>query len=379
MQNTAVATYAGNEVLIPGPVLGKMGSDFWFYVPDSGRLMIELDSALSLAGGVYGVRVMQSKDGIPDNAISFSLDGTVTTTTLSCNFEFGEGGWYRLEGVYCVTGPTTPLNTTVTSVRFGWNTGGTLAVPTARNAVATGYFPIAGLGAAEYNVAPSVYQHCRVLSSSLLVQNTTAVLNKAGTILAASMRLAGREPWSNLGNNEFFMNDIQPYLKYQDLCEKGLYCFTSYNMTSGEMIDVQPTPLGTLVGSTSWIPAFDLTAHDWYYFVDFSTPNHTQNFAVVYDYHLESTCDSMLFRTGVATMTISEMQQLATATCTICPFVENPIHWAAIGAAVHKLAGRVWNRVRPYANPLAHRAVDYLIPPMKQLAIRDKPANPYRR
>jgi hypothetical protein len=53
-----------------------MGSDFWFYVPDSGRLMIELDSALSLAGGVYGVRVMQSKDGIPDNAISFSLDGT---------------------------------------------------------------------------------------------------------------------------------------------------------------------------------------------------------------------------------------------------------------------------------------------------------------
>ncbi len=122
---------------------------------------------------------------------------------------------------------------------------------------------------------------------------------------------------------------------------------------------------------------FNLDPLNTCYYISFTPAAQAQTLQLTYVCHHETVNDSMLYPTGVCQMPMEAYRQAMLAALEIVPFVENPIHWAALAAAAKKLAGYAWQKVRPQLNPWGHKAVDWIIPKYEDLSIRDGPTNPY--
>jgi hypothetical protein len=91
----------------------------------------------------------------------------------------------------------------------GITTGGVLDVPT--SSTVNGFYPLAGIGAAELSVSPQIYESCRINAASCLFQNTTSSLNKDGTVKAYVVQTVNNAPWDTITNQLVAANDAPSY------------------------------------------------------------------------------------------------------------------------------------------------------------------------
>ncbi len=388
------ATSSGNIGTPSKPTWAKSGvqlgstsdsAHLWWYVPGNMSPLVQVVAAAGdVTNGAWELTVQHSPDGTSENSYTYEVTAAkgaaVTLIDAVLNVNYSPGGWYRLLSINCVTAPTTVTATTITSINVGWTSGGTLATPTA--ASFDGYLPVDNIGRPEFAVAPTLYEQCRINAGSFLFQNVTAALNKEGSVRAGVFTVKGKKPWSNNNTQIDYWGDVQPRLRYTGMLEKGLYTYLQPQMSknSGEGFADSSTSTSAYAGSDPATHMMQLDKIDYYYWINFK-PTATQTIQVTYVCHHETPNDSMLYTTGQCRLPYEAYRQAIISTQSILPFTENPIHIASLLAAAAQLArgaaANAWNSAKPRFNPLAHQAVDWLIPKYKNLAIDNKPRSPY--
>lgn len=354
-------------------VLGQAPNSgiIWFYNPGA---FISLNASISssLAGGLYTATFLYSPDGTVSNAREVTIDTTGTpgttiyflgdTNTSPC-------GWYTLKSINCQADVTTPNGIFLNALDVGWTTGGTLLVPTSSSV--NGLYPIAGVGAAELTVAPDIYEGARMNAASVLIQTVTKNVDKEGALTAGMIKVpSGGVPtypsaFGNYTNLLDALNDSAPAKRWEGLLENGFYTFMLPEMATNVMQDSQ---MKVDVNR----PIFRLSTHNFAYVLTFTSITSTQTFRITYDVHHECINDSMLFPLGTTNFTLEEEHMAINYLLRTKPFTHNPTHVAAMLQAARSIGAAAWRRVRPYANPLAHKAVDYLIPKYQNLALTER-------
>lgn len=379
---TAASATWGSPSMPAGVVAGVVpaqtgdNTNLWWFVPSGTVPAVQfVGTAANLTGGTWAATLQRTVDGTVENSKKFTVEVGVGSAATLLDFVGGtetQGGWYRLCSLMCVVKPTTVNDAVVTTINVGWLSGGTLSVPTATTL--NSYYPVASLGAPEIGVAAPIYDKCRLNAGSFLFQNVTAVLNKEGSIRAGALKMAGRTVFFSPASVEAYWNDSIPSKRYTGRLENGLYTFMQPEMSllSGTAF------ADSTSGQNKNNAIFNLEPLNTFYYISFVPASEAQTLQITYVCHHETVNDSMLYPTGVCQMPTENYRQAMLAALEVVPFVENPIHWAALGAAAKRLAGYAWQKMRPNLNPWGHKAVDWIIPKYEDLSIRDVPSNPYR-
>lgn len=360
------------------PIVGssKDSTTQWVYVPNgmmpTVRVMV---ASATTAGSAYNIVMEYSSDGTEENAVARTYETTVTATSIEllAATDVSFGGWYRPVSLTCRVAPTTTTGATLSTTYMGWLSGGTVATPTA--ATMTAWLPVSNIGSPEVTQAPAIYSRCRLNAGSFLFQNVTAVLNKEGSVRAGVLKLRNRVVWVEPDAAADYWGDLQPKLRYTERLEKGLYTYLQPQMStlSGNGFGDYYYGTGSAAGQVMGLGYLSTV-----YYIEFRPAAQSQTLQITYVSHHECENDSMLFPVGQCQMPLEQYRQAMIAVQDLKPFVENPIHFAALMGAAKKMANVAWQRMRPYANPFAHRAVDWLIPRYQDLSIKSGPTDPYR-
>jgi hypothetical protein len=335
----------------------------WVNVPVGTSFGLKLTSNVSMVGGGWSLTVKVSTDGTLNNARTYSFDGAANGSSVLfiSSTNTGGYGWYSVESVQCTTSITTPGVAYLTNMYVGITTGGVLDVPT--SSTVNGFYPLAGIGAAELSVSPQIYESCRINAASCLFQNTTSSLNKDGTVKAYVVQTVNNAPWDTITNQLVAANDAAVILRYNDYLEKGMYTFFQPQMSRTDFVD------STGRTSIGYSPAFSLGTDNYYYFALMSPTSAAQQVTLTYVVHHEARNTSMLYPIGTSRAQYEDIRQASISCMDIVPFVENPLHLGALAIAAKNLAASAWRRARPHINPLAHKAVDYFIPRYRSTAV----------
>ncbi len=352
--------------------------DLWWFVPNPALTVVQFvtPTGAVLTGGAWQLTLEVTGDPTTSNARAVVYDVAVSASNaniveMKTDMITSDPGWWRVVSLQCTTAPTTAFtDCVIDSVTVGWLSAGTPGTPTA--VTMDGFYPATVIGGPEYGVAPSVYEMCRLNAGSFLFQNVTAAVNKEGSVRAGVINAVGNDSFANIITMDSYLTDVTPSMVYEGLLEKGLYTFMQPSMSS--------TAFGDSIASTTGGngPAqFRLDCHQQFYYITMSPTAATQTLQITYVCHHEAINTSMLYQTGMSNLPYENYRQVMIGTAQMLPFVENPIHWAAMALAAKRVAKRAWEYVRPHLNPLGHKAVDYLIPRYRELAIKDKQASPY--
>lgn len=337
-------------------VPGSFENSLWLYVPEGFFVSVTISLVSgTTAGGAFSASFSITKSGAMSDAYQTKVvAGSVgSSVNFTGDSNTGGGGWYRLDSIECSTSATTPAAAPISFIRFGYTTGGTLSTPTALGTPATAYIPVPSVGAPEASVSPTIYEEARCNASSLLLQNTTQLLNLEGTIDAGSIDIRGRSPWTTRSTNLGYFNDLLQSYRRALYAKDGLYTFTTLGMSDMIYRDYRQGGFNV----------FQLDCTVRYYFITVIPSASAQTFHLVYDVHHETVNDSMLFPSSVATQPLEAVHRARVAMTSLNPFMENPTHVAALLTAARRLLGTAWRYAAPHLNPLAHRAVDYMLPP----------------
>lgn len=198
------------------------------------------------------------------------------------------------------------------------------------------------------------YEHSRANAAAALFTNVGAVMFQEGTILA------GRLKHEKVDFSSFAASDIDsvaPALRYFGPACKGLYTFTLPNDNSLDMRDYVSTQPITVVGGTysGAAPLFDqdVGIYNAIVFADLASGTGSTQYAVSQYTHLEFDTVSSLFRLGASTNTLEDLHRAELALLKFGVFHENPLHWAAIAAAVKKAVTAAAPIVMPYVRAAA--------------------------
>lgn len=364
-------SFAGaNSLLLPGDIPLGITPDndrVWVYVPAGMTPMLTLTCAsASMSGGTWKATCMRSVDGQVADAVRLvatSFGGA--TANISFALPTGGCGWYRWETVTNIAAPTTPNNLVVTGIQVGWTTSNSLTSPVqASTAGMSLVYPWPGATAPEFAKAPTLYERCRVSASSLLLSNTKATAYAEGTIRAYQLRATGRDVFNSLtllARSEASVG-VASRLMWSGKAAKGLYTFTTPQMTSGDLLDVaNPSGMEGPVPT----PFFSLNTHEWFYTVVIDTSTgatSAQEFQLTYDMHLESVTDSQLWPVATSRLSLDQARTLQAALMEVKPFTENPVHIASLMKAAIGIMISLARAGAPFLNPLAHHAIDYILP-----------------
>jgi hypothetical protein len=261
----------------------------WVNVPVGTSFGLKLTSNVSMVGGGWSLTVKVSTDGTLNNARTYSFDGAANGSSVLfiSSTNTGGYGWYSVESVQCTTSITTPGVAYLTNMYVGITTGGVLDVPT--SSTVNGFYPLAGIGAAELSVSPQIYESCRINAASCLFQNTTSSLNKDGTVKAYVVQTVNNAPWDTITNQLVAANDAAVILRYNDYLEKGMYTFFQPQMSRTDFVD------STGRTSIGYSPAFSLGTDNYYYFALMSPTSAAQQVTLTYVVHHEARNTSMLY------------------------------------------------------------------------------------
>ncbi len=361
-------------------------ASLWWYVPGNMSPVIQVvATAGNTAGGAWTFNLQYTPDGSNENSYPIDVTGSAGSSALLidavCNANYCPAGWYRLINFTCTTAPTTPTATIIDKINVGWISGGTLASPTA--STIDGFLVVDSIGSAEFIIAPNIYEKCRLNSGSFLFQNVTAAVNKEGAVKAGIFSSRGLDIWANNATQQDHLGDLQPRLRYTGMLEKGLYTYMQPQMSSNSGEHFGDSAAAASAAVTGDMPTrlMQLGAIDYHYYISLQPSSQTQTIQLTYICHHETPNDSMLYTSGQCRLPYEAYRQASISTQSILPFTENPIHMATLMAAAGRLAAQAavnaWNRAKQSFNPLAHQAVDWLIPKYKSLALENKPKSPY--
>lgn len=195
----------------------------------------------------------------------------------------------------------------------------------------------------------SIGQACRVNAASMLMTNTTSVLNRQGTVLAARLK-----------SEQFYQ--VTPAVlaraaeKYTGDAAQGVYTFKEFS-SANENFVTATTPNPSAL--------FDLDSDDYFHFIQITCPSvatSANTFTVSFDTCVEFKCDNARYSKAVSNISYEQLiaaRRLINSTPEW--FYENPEHMRAIynfiRSGVQKL-GRGLVTVAPYAA----RAASYAHP-----------------
>lgn len=146
-----------------------------------------------------------------------------------------------------------------------------------------------------------------------------------------------------------------------------MYSFTTPQMAGDDLRDVSHELIrwdgvSQAVSAKRNHSFFLLDYHQWYNSIHIDASEYDQPFQATYDYHLESVLDSQLWDLAPSPFTLEQARSCHSALMQIKPFTENHVH---IGLLLRTALSLVHTAMRwgaPLLNPLAHRAVDALLP-----------------
>lgn len=190
----------------------------------------------------------------------------------------------------------------------------------------------------------AIGQMCRVNAASLLVTNTSSLLNRQGTVLAARVRLD---------------NPVQLTVatlrrvaeRYAGDAANGCYTFKEFSRQSEEFIDVVGT--GGALG-------FDLDYEDYVHVIQMTCPGYAtaaNTFTVSVDTCIEFKTDVARYQKAVSPFRYTDLVE-ARKVINSNPiwFYENPLHMSQIYGFVQNMAKKFMqgvNAVAPYAATVA--------------------------
>jgi hypothetical protein len=163
----------------------------------------------------------------------------------------------------------------------------------------------------------NVVECARVNASSFLISNTTSVMTKQGTVIAARVR--DHFPYAM---SETLLGKLAE--KYNDLAEKGVYSFKEFSEVEERFANVADD--GYL--------NYDLDYDGYYHFVSISNPNYAtapNSFTLSIDTTLEFRTDIARYNKGVSMLSHHDLIE-ARRIINSNPawFYENPLHMADI-------------------------------------------------
>lgn len=194
------------------------------------------------------------------------------------------------------------------------------------------------------NGDPAMAEDTRCVATSLLITNTSALLNRQGTVLAARIR--------GVDVMDVTPSDLaKSGEKYTGDAAKGCYTFMEFS-TEREKFRSH------VVSETSL--CFDLNVDDYYHFVQITCPGvvtSPNTYTVSFDNVLEFKTDSARYSKNVANLSHVD---LITARRIINSnpewFFENPSHMATLYNWIATRVGNTVRGARKYAGPISNAA-----------------------
>lgn len=289
--------------------------------------LTNLPAAISSGTAYFTVSLWGQELANTDNQFTVPL----ASTSGGANYVAGFPGYYSF--------------TLDSLIITGSTAGGTGAIRTTVTKTNTGPFNFwahVHMGDLDLNNSgdPSIGKEVRVNACSLLMSNTTANIQKQGSVLAARIN---ETPFQNMT-----LSVLQRAAeKYTGQAENGVYTFKEFTPEAEkyrECIDSQ------------W-PAFDLDYSDFYHFIQISSSNYAVNpnsFTVSFTTTLEFKSDLARHSKGVAAYADYPELIAARGIISASPdwFYENPLHWNQILDAVRRGAKSLYSGLKTYGPSL---------------------------
>lgn len=324
------------------PTYPKVVTDdglIWFYNPTCGTFKISFDpesppppTTLN-ANLTFHLERMTGFDKTTRTPLLLASqvdDGTVYAETT-------EPGFYRLVKLSADTdsGVTTPMNVTRVNFETTYKDQATQeALPK------PSWIPFISVPP-EWSSYIKVYSDSRITSSSFLLQNTTAVLSKEGSIEAVRVPVDNLAIFTNTALTvvDSALADSASSERYVGLLEKGFYGFCAPDSASMAFRD--------------FTEGLQADSFDHVYFVRMTDyGGDSTNLLLSWDFHLEFRNASMLFDIGISSVPLEEWHRAQVALARIPFFYENFTHLATISAMARAAA----SRLAPYVVPVLKNA-----------------------
>lgn len=317
--------YDGNE--------GDTGPGYWTYVPAGATVEWSMaDGGATQAGQIHlGWEFKTSVESTRYfNSTGSMVAGVVSTTSVSPT-NVDVGGWMLLKDLNCVSGNVGQNTTLTLTVRLSTDK---------RYLMPVGSEPISTLS------LRSIRKQCRVTASSLLLTNTSAALQRGGTIHGARISTIQRTRFWNVAEWTDMVGTAHADKKFKGSGELGLYTYTQPTEASLTYSNYVPENTGRSSTHQHLFRFQDMHHVNVFYYsgsatTTGSTTTATQSFSWQYDEHLEGITNDQAFILGVCKSDPVEWQKAQAAAANIVPFTENPTHLLMLAKAARMLA-------RPY-------------------------------
>jgi hypothetical protein len=257
--------------------------------------------------------------------VSTTLYGDGYTTTSSSAFSGSTAGvWIRpaayvasntgsnVSGVFCVVSSFTASPT------YSWS--GSTQPSLLMNGTSASAVHLPALTAPEYSTSQLPWYATRTTAASVLLTNTTQVLNKAGTFIGGRVSPNVISPFEVTRS---YIANLHPAEKQQLCAEEGFYTFCppstdmanfwDYTLPAGNLSSQVPPPLYRL----------DNDALVNLVFFDDSSP---ANFSITVDWHIEFRTSSALWQIAVSAMPLETLHQAQLALHGLGYFFSNKHH-----------------------------------------------------
>lgn len=217
----------------------------------------------------------------------------------------------------------------------------------------------------------SIRSRARVTASSLLLTNTSAMVQRGGILLGGRMRSADNTIWTP-STWVTTLEKLPRQLRYRGPGEKGLYTYTVPCELTMQFQDYVPS----IVAGQPSDPIFNLGDIEYVnigVYMGSQTTNvsgsalSSQEFSFQYDEHLEGISNEQIYSLGVPAVSLEAYQKALNAAVKVTPFTENPMHMAEFGKIARNLARphvpSMKSMTRQFANFAVNnveRALDYI-------------------
>jgi hypothetical protein len=334
-------------------ILGKSSKENWYYIPCGMVGIVSVLVDASPAGGAWELTFESTLDFSTNDA---SAAATVASTLSGnyINFVVPAEGFFRPLTINVQTAVGNALQ--ISSVYVGFTSNGTVPFTTPSAPASTIYPFIPLLSQPIEPGVPQIYEGARANAVAMLISNSTAVLNKEGTVEAYRVQDSGSmvlNYTTAIGNLTRFSEHAAPPDRYLGLMEKGIYAFTIPDQGSANFRDWTMQLWG---GQTVSLVQLDNAAYDFVIGCTDLTAGAT-NLSITIDIHLEFRNATMLWPIGVSMVPLEEWHKAQLALHKIPCFHENPLHLAAIAGVARAAA----MRLAPYAIPLLRSAGQYVL------------------
>lgn len=332
--------------------------DFWFWAPPGTQFGMSVGFSGTVTGGLWVmsyeyIQSFTSSDSVRGNS-NMSISGSTLVSTGVNSY----GLFWRPLTLTCNT--SSAGNVPITNLTISAVTG--LTFPTPSSGTISGLLPLAAKPP-EFDVTTLIYTACRVNALSVLFQNTTAVLNKEGSVEALLMSSSQFSPTivSTLFDYTSTGSDVAACSRYLGLLEKGLYTFTLPDAGSARFQDASAR-VNFVVGPAGQTPILNLDSFDYINMIRFTDYSSVAtNLLVTVDMHLEFRNSTMLWPIGVAAIELEAWHKAQVSVTSMIPFFENPTHLMAIANLARAAAIRMYPIIRPALVTGARMARDKLL------------------